>query len=162
MLWLELAVLVMLTAVNALFTGSEIALVSLREGQLQRLEEEGGRARRIVHLARNPSRFLASCQIAITLSAFFASATAAISLAEPVENVLGFLGGAADTVSIVIVTLVLAYFTLVFGELVPKRIAMQQSERWARLAIGILGGVVQATRPAVWLLETSTNLVVRA
>jgi len=161
-LWVELAALVILTAVNALFTGSEIAFVSLREGQLQRLEEEGGRGLHIVRLARNPSRFLAACQIAITLSAFFASATAAVSLAEPVEELLEFLGGAADTVSIALVTLVLAYFTLVFGELVPKRIAMQRSERWARLAIGVLGSVTQAARPAIWLLETSTNLVVRA
>lgn len=159
--WLELIFLVTLTAVNAFFTGSEIAFVSLREGQLQRLAEEPGKGRRIAALARNSARFLASCQIAITLTGFVASATAAVSLADPLERQLGFLGSAAGTISVLLVTVVLAYFTLVFGELVPKRIAMQRPEGWARIAIGVLTFVTQAARPAVWMLEKSTNSVVR-
>jgi putative hemolysin len=160
--WFEISILIALTGFNAFFTGSEIALVSIREGQLQRLHDAGGRSARVVALARNPTRFLASCQIAITLGGFFASATAAVSLAAPVEAWLSFLGGAADVVAVVLVTLVLAYFTLVFGELVPKRIAMQRSEQWARVSVGALTAVTQATRPVVWLLEKSTNMVVRA
>jgi putative hemolysin len=160
--WLELFVLVVITLFTALFTGSELAFVSLREGQLQRLEEEGERGRKIVHLARNPSRFMSAVQIAITLSGFFASATAAVSLSDPLEDALDFLGGAANAVAFILVTTVLAYFTLVFGELVPKRVAMQRSEQWARLTIGILGFVSQVARPAVWLLERSTNIVLRA
>jgi len=160
--WLEISILVLLTGVNAFFTGSEIAFVSLREGQLQRMEESGGKGARIVALARSSTRFLASCQIGITLAAFFASATAAVSLADPVEEWLSFLGGAADTVALLLVTLVLAYFTLVFGELVPKRIAMQHAERWARFAVGSLSTITQLTRPLIWLLEHSTNVVVKA
>lgn len=159
--WLEIGVLVVITLFTALFTGSEIAFVSLREGQLQRMEEEGGRGLRVVHLARNPSRFFSAVQIAITLSGFFASATAAVSLADPLEGLLSFLGGAANVVAVVLVTLVLAYFTLVFGELVPKRIAMQRAEQWARLSIGVLTFVTTMVRPFVWLLEKSTNLVLR-
>ena len=136
----ELILLGVLTALNALFTGSEIAFVSLREGQLQRLEETSA-GRRVVALARDPNRFLSTCQIGITLASFFASATAAVSFAEPLEESLrGPLGGAAKSVSIALVTLVLAYFTLVFGELAPKRIAMQRSERWATAVAGILDG----------------------
>ena len=159
--WLELLLLLVLTAINAFFTGSEIAFVSLREGQLSRLEEEGGRSERIVRLARNPTQFLAACQIGITLAGFFASATAAVSLAEPVQRWLDFLGGAADPVAVLLVTMVLAYFTLVFGELAPKRIAMQRAERWAHRAAGGLRFIGQVARPAIWVLERSTNLVVR-
>jgi putative hemolysin len=159
--WFELILLVFLTGINALFTGSEIAFVSLREGQLQRLDEDE-RGRRVVHLARNPSRFLATVQIGITLAGFLASATAAVSLSEPLQELLeGPLGTAANTVSVIIVTVVLAYFTLVFGELAPKRIAMQRAERWALYTATLLGGLAQAARPAIWLLERSTNLVVR-
>src|SRR4051794_24939931 len=114
--WFELIILVVLTAVNALFTGSEIAFVSLREGQLQGLEEEGGKGGKVVRLTRNPTQFLAACQVGITLAGFFASATAAVSLAKPLEKTLDFMGGAANLVSVIIVTIVLAYFTLVFGE----------------------------------------------
>jgi putative hemolysin len=158
--YLELSILIALTAVNAFFTGSEIAFVSLREGQLQRLEETE-RGRRVVHLARNSTRFLASCQIGITLAGFFASATAAVSLSGALEDQLDFFGSAAGTVSVVLVTLILAYFTLVLGELAPKRIAMQRAERWAVFAAPILGFVAQLSRPFIWVLERSTNLVVR-
>lgn len=159
--WLELALLLCLTCINAFFVGSEIAFVSLREGQLQRLMESGAKGERIVQMARNSARFLATCQIGITLTGFVASATAAVSLADPLNDHLGFLGGASDTVAILLVTIVLVYVTLVFGELVPKRIAMQRSEGWARVAIGVLGFTTQVARPAIWLLEKSTNSVVR-
>ena len=88
----------------------------------------------LARLARDPNRFLATIQIGITLAGFLASAAAAVSLAEPLEEPLAFLGGAAEPVAIVLVTLVLAYLTLVLGELAPKRVAMQRAERWALLA----------------------------
>src|SRR3954467_4088371 len=94
--YLELALLIFLTLANGFFTGSEIAFVSLREGQLQRLEEQGERGRKVAKLARNPNRFLSTCQVWITLAGFIASASAAVSLAEPLEGVLDdFLGAAA-------------------------------------------------------------------
>jgi putative hemolysin len=152
------AVLVLL---NAAFAGSELALVSLREGQLQRLESRGGAGIVLARLARDPSRFLATIQIGITLAGFLASASAAVALAEPLEGPLEFLGGAAEPAAIVVVTLVLSYVTLVFGELAPKRVAMQRAERWALMAARPLAFLSRATRPVVWLLSRSADVAVR-
>ncbi|MEM8905285.1 MAG: DUF21 domain-containing protein, partial [Actinomycetota bacterium] len=125
---------------NAVFAGSELALISLREGQLQRLEDESATGKVLGQLARDPNRFLATIQIGITLAGFLASASAAVSLAEPLEEPLGFLGGAARPGSIIVVTLLLSYLTLVFGELAPKRLAMQRAEPWAMLVARPLSG----------------------
>ncbi|MEV3935000.1 hemolysin family protein [Glycomyces sp. NPDC049804] len=158
----NLALVGVLVLLNALFAGSEMALVSLREGQLRTLEREPGKGgRTLVRLARDPNRFLATIQIGITLAGFLASATAAVSLAEPIVPALSFLGGAADAVAVGLVTVVLTFFTLVFGELAPKRLAMQYSLRWALLAAKPLDFLSTAARPAVWALSKSTNLVVR-
>ncbi|HEX7133123.1 MAG TPA: hemolysin family protein [Iamia sp.] len=157
----ELGLVLVLVVLNAAFAGSEMALVSLRQSQLQRLETRGRRGRALATLARDPNRFLATIQIGITLAGFLASAAAAVSLAEPLEDPLGFLGGAARPVAIVVVTLVLSYVTLVFGELAPKRIAMQRAEGWGLLAARPLGLVARVTRPAVWILSRSTDLIVR-
>jgi putative hemolysin len=160
-LWLQLAVVLVLVLVNAVFAGSEVALISLREGQLQRLHEEGGRGRLVAQLARDPNQFLSTIQIGITLAGFLASAAAAVTLTEPLVPLLGFLGGAAEPVAIVGVTAVLTYVTLVLGELAPKRIALQRPERWAKLAAQPLAMVTRLTRPLVWLLSRSTDLLVR-
>ena len=161
--YLELAGLAALTGINAFFTGSELAFVSLREGQLQRLDESGERGQRVARLARNPNRFLSTVQIWITLAGFFASALAAVSLSEPLAASLeGALGArTANTLSIVFVTMILAYFSLVFGELAPKRIAMQRAERWALFAARPLRFLAEMARPFVWLLDRSTNAVVK-
>jgi len=159
--WPELGLVLVLVVLNAAFAGSEMALVSLRESQLQRLETRGRRGRALVALARDPNRFLATIQIGITLAGFLASAAAAVSLAEPLEDPLAFLDGAARPVSIVVVTLLLSYVTLVFGELAPKRIAMQRAEGWGLHAARPLSVVATVTRPAVWVLSRSTDLAVR-
>jgi putative hemolysin len=157
----QLALVVLLILVNAALAGSELALVSLREGQLRRLEARGGAGAVLARLARDPNRFLATIQIGITLAGFLASAAAAVSLAAPLEDRLGFLGGAARPASIVLVTLMLTYVTLVFGELAPKRVAMQRAERWGLMAARPLALFSSLTRPVVWLLSHSTNLAVR-
>lgn len=157
----QLLLVAFLVVVNAVFAGSEMALVSLRQAQLQRLENESGRGVALAKLARDPNRFLATIQIGITLAGFLASASAAVSLAEPLEEPLSFLGGAARPVAIVVVTLILAYATLVIGELAPKRIAMQRAETWGLLVARPLTAASAATRPIVWLLSRSTDVVVR-
>ncbi|MET0490340.1 MAG: hemolysin family protein [Acidimicrobiales bacterium] len=158
----QLILVLVLVAINAALTGTELALVSLRESQVKRLEESGGRrGRTLAQLTRDPNQFLATIQIGITLAGFLASATAAVSLAELLEGPLSFLGAAARPVSIVVVTLILAYFTLVFGELAPKRLAMQNTERWGLLAARPLAVMSTITRPIVWVLSRSTDLVVR-
>jgi putative hemolysin len=157
----QLGLVALLVLLNAAFAGTELALVSLREGQLQRLEQWSSTGAVLARLARDPNRFLATIQIGITLAGFLASAAAAVSLAEPLEDPLGFLGGAAEPASIVVVTLVLAYVTLVFGELAPKRVAMQRAERWGLVAARPLAAMSTLTRPAVWLLAGSTDVAVR-
>jgi putative hemolysin len=159
--WPQLLLVAILVLVNAAFAGTELALVSLRESQLQRLEERSATGAVLARLARQPNQFLATIQIGITLAGLLASAAAAVSLAEPLEEPLGFLGGAARPVSVILVTLILAYFTLVFGELAPKRIAMQRAERWGMVMARPLDVLSTLTKPVVWLLSVSTDIAVR-
>jgi putative hemolysin len=158
---LQLCLVALLVVLNAGFAGSEIALISLREGQLRRLERQHETGRILARLARDPNRFLSTIQVGITLAGFLASATAAVSLAEPLVEPFGFLGAAAEPVAIVVVTLVLAFVTLVFGELAPKRVAMQRAERWALMAARPLAAIARVARPVIWLLGASTDLAVR-
>jgi putative hemolysin len=159
--WSQLALVGVLVIVNAAFAGSEMALVSLRDSQLQRLERTSRAGRTLARLAKDPNRFLATIQIGITLAGFLASAAAAVSLARPLVPLLGVFGDAAETVAIVAVTLALTFVTLVFGELAPKRIAMQSAERWALVVARPLDLLATFTRPAVWALGATSDLVVR-
>ena len=158
---LQLVLIFGLLGINALLAGSEIALISLRESQIVRLEERGARGRAVARLASDPNRFLATIQIGITLSGFLASATAAVSLAEPLVPLLAPLGAAARPVAVVLITAVLTFVTLVFGELAPKRIAMQRAEGWALASGGIILALARVSRPLVLLLGVSTDMVVR-
>ncbi|MEV4665157.1 hemolysin family protein [Micromonospora echinofusca] len=160
-IWTQLALVGVLVVLNAVFAGSEMALVSLRDSQIQRLERTSRAGRVLARLAKDPNRFLATIQIGITLAGFLASAAAAVSLAKPLVPLLSALGGAAETVAIVVVTLALTFVTLVFGELAPKRIAMQAAERWALLVARPLDLLASVTRPAVWALGATSDLVVR-
>ena len=159
--WVEIGLVLLLVVVNAAFAGSEVALISLREGQLRRLEQEGDQGRLVAGLARDPNQFLSTIQIGITLAGFLASAAAAVSLAQPLVPLLEVLGRAAEPAAVVLVTLMLTYLTLVVGELAPKRIALQRPERWARRAARPLAVTSTLTRPAVWVLSKSTDLLVR-
>jgi len=161
-MWVEIALVVVLVLVNAGLSGSEMAFVSLRESQVNRLAEEGGeRGRKLAKLVQDPNRFLSTIQVGITLAGFLASATAAVSLAKPLVAPLGFLGSLAEPAAVFLVTMVLSYLTLVVGELAPKRIAMQRAQGWALRAAGPVTVVSRMTLPLVWLLARSTELVVR-
>jgi putative hemolysin len=157
----QVALVLILVLVNAAFSGSEMALISLRESQLQRLEKTSRGGRVLAKLARDPNRFLSTIQIGITLAGFLASAAAATSLAAPLIEPLGFLGTAAEPVAILLVTILLTFVTLVIGELAPKRIAMQRAEGWALMAARPLDFLSTVSRPVIWLLGTTTNLLVR-
>jgi putative hemolysin len=159
--WVQLTLVVVLILLNAAFAGTELALVSLRETQINELERRSRTGASLARLARQPNRFMATIQIGITLAGLLASATAAVSLAQPLQDRLGFFGAAAAPASVVIVTLVLAYFTLVIGELAPKRIAMQRAESWGLIMARPLGALSVVTRPVVALLSASTDVVVR-
>ncbi|MGW5672904.1 hemolysin family protein [Micromonospora sp. NPDC003776] len=157
----QLVLVLVLVLVNAALSGSEMALVTLREGQLRRMARAGRSGARLVRLAREPNRFLATIQLGITLAGFLASAAAAVSLAQPLADLLGFLGRAAHPVAVLLVTIVLTFVTLVVGELAPKRLAMQSAERWSLLAARPLDVLARVSRPAVWLLSRATDVLVR-
>lgn len=161
--WFDLALILVLLLLNGLFAGSEIALISLREGQLKALERRPGRREKaLVRLARDPNRFLGTIQLGITLAGYLASATAAITLAEPlVPSLTAFLGGAAEPVAITSVTIVLAAVNIVVGELAPKRLAMQNAQRWALMVAVPLDRLASLTKPMVWLMSAATDVLVR-
>jgi len=160
-LGLEITLVFVLLLINGVLAGSEIAIISLRDSQIARLEAGSAAGRHLAALARDPNRYLATIQIGITLSGFLASATAAVSLAEPLIPLLEFAGDAAEPLAIVLVTLVLSFVTLVIGELAPKRLALQRSESWSMMVAVPLHWTSVVSRPAVWLLSKSTDFVVR-
>ncbi|MCL8026390.1 hemolysin family protein [Nocardioides bruguierae] len=161
---LNLALVLLFVLVGGVFAGTEIALVSLREGQLDALERRGSRGARVAKVARDPNRFLAAVQIGVTVAGFFSAAYGASTLAPdlaPLLTGIGLPDAAADTVALVLLTLLIAYLSLVLGELVPKRIALQRAAGVALVVGPPLDRFATAVRPVVWLLSRSTNAVVR-
>ncbi len=162
--WLNIALVLVFIFVGGLFAGTELALVSLRESQIDRLERHGHRGRRVAAVARDPNRFLAAVQIGVTVAGFFSAAYGASTLAPdfvPALEGLGLSTAAAQTVSLVGLTLVIAYLSLVLGELVPKRFALQRATGVALVVGPPLDRFATLMRPVVWLLSISTNAVVR-
>ena len=133
---------IILIALNAVFACAEIAVLSINETKLERMADQGDkRAKRLFHLTREPAKFLATIQVAITLSGFLGSAFAADNFSDPLVDWVINLGitvprATLDTIAVALITLILSYFTLVFGELVPKRVAMKKAEA---LGLGISG-----------------------
>lgn len=158
---------VVLIALNAVFASAEIAVLSLNETKLEKMAEKGnGRAKRLVRLTKEPARFLATIQVAITLSGFLGSAFAADNFSEPLVDWMINMGisiprATLDAGVVIFITLVLSYFTLIFGELVPKRIAMKKPEQIAMGISGLVSGISIVFKPIVSFLSVSTNLVLR-
>ena len=148
---------------GGVFAGTEMALVSLRESQVRRMEKAGKRGARIAALAGNPNRFLSTVQIGVTLSGFFSAAYGASTIAPDVEPLLAGIGfgAAAGMVSFIGMTLLVAYLSLVLGELVPKRLAMQSAVGFTKVLGPPLSFLSELMRPAVWLLSVSTDAMVR-
>ncbi|MFZ1381348.1 MAG: hemolysin family protein [Scrofimicrobium sp.] len=162
--WLNLLLVVVFVLIGGVFAATELALVSLRQGQIDRMESEGGRAARTASLARDPNRFLSAVQIGVTVMGFLSAAFGAATLAPdfaPLLVRIGMSESVASTVALVLLTLFIAYLSLVFGELVPKRIALQYTEKVAKLLGPPLDYFARLMRPVVWLLSVSTNGVVR-
>ena len=163
----NLLVLMILILLNAFFAASEIALISLNDNKLHLMAEDGNKkAKLLVNLLGDPSRFLATIQIGITLAGFLASAFASESFAEPVVKLLIAAGvpipeAVLHVVAVIVITLILSYFTLVLGELVPKRLAMQKAESIAMFAAGPLSWLSLVASPFVRFLTVSTNFFVR-
>ncbi|MBE5806424.1 MAG: HlyC/CorC family transporter [Clostridiales bacterium] len=160
----EITVLVILIMVNAFFAATEIAFISINDAKISKQANEGNKkAKQIKNMLKNPSKFLATIQIGITLAGFLSSAFASEAFATRLAPVLDkvFPLGISfwNSVSIVIVTLILSYFSLVFGELVPKRVAMKYSSKIANFAVGFIGILSIVTAPFVKFLTFSTNII---
>lgn len=158
---------IVLIALNAIFACAEIAVLSINETKLERMAEAGNRrAKRLFKLTREPARFLATIQVAITLSGFLGSAFAADNFSEPLVDWIVSLGvnlprATLDSAAVILITVILSFFTLVFGELVPKRIAMKKAEKLGLGISGLVSAIAAIFRPIVWFLSISTNGVLR-
>ena len=166
-IWLVILVQLALIALNAVFAAAEIAVISMNDVRLSALTANGNkRAKRLSKLVASPAKFLATIQVAITLSGFLGSAFAADNFADRLVDLIkktniGISDSALRTVCVILITLVLSFLTLVFGELVPKRIAMKKAEPLALGISGLLGFISKLFAPIVWLLSVSTNGVLR-
>ena len=164
-LFADLALVAGLILLAALFVAAEIALISLRDSQIRQIAGRGKRGARVAKLTENPTRFLAAAQVGVTVCGFLSAALGAEKLGGYVIPWLegkGLSTGLSTTLSIIGVTLVIAYFSLVFGELVPKRLALFRSEEISLASAGLIDVIAKIFRPIIWLLSRSTDFVVRA
>ena len=160
---------ILLIAANALFAAAEIAVISVNPAKLEKLADDGDKkAKKLLKVSKNSSKFLSTIQVAITFAALLGSAFAADSFAEPLSvwfNALPFMQNAgfsiSETVFVIFVTIILSFFSIVFGELVPKRFAMKYAEKVSFGLLGVLRFVSVIFAPFVWILTKSTNLILR-
>jgi len=166
-IWGQLLLQIILIGLNAVFACAEIAVLSMSEAKISKLEESGSKkAKKLRKLTEQPSKFLSTIQVAITLSGFLGSAFAADNFAERLVDWILAKGAEIDpetleSIAVVAITLVLSYVTLILGELVPKRLAMKHSEKLAVGMAPMLYGVSKLFTPIVWFLSVSTNGVLR-
>lgn len=168
-IWPQLLLQLVLIMVNAYFAATEIAVISLNENILRRQAEDGDKkAAKLLKIVETPTRFLSTIQIGITLAGFLGSAFAADNFAGRIRDwavvkwqLDASAAAAVNTLAVVIITIILSFFTLVLGELVPKRVAMQKAEQVARFTCGVVSGLAAVMRPLIWLLTVSTNGVLR-
>ena len=162
---MQLIIVILLILFNAFFAATEIAFISLNDAKIEKQADEGNKkAKKINDMLSNPSKFLATIQIGITLAGFLSSAFAADSFADKLVPLLyGIIPAisfkAWRNLSIILVTIILSFFSLVFGELVPKRIAMKNSEKWAFFSIGVVKLISAIMAPFVNFLTVTTNFV---
>lgn len=160
---------IILIALNAFFAATEIAVISLNEKKVRALAEDGNKkAVKMLKIIEEPTQFLSTIQIGITLAGFLGSAFAADNFAEVLSSAISKAFNLSanntkiiNTVAVVLVTLILSYFTLIFGELVPKRIAMKHKEKLANSVCGIISFLAAVLKPIIWFLTISTNAVLR-
>ncbi|MFA7214716.1 MAG: hemolysin family protein, partial [Bacillota bacterium] len=164
---LPLLVQFILIIINAVFACAEIAVISMNDNRLAKLTAAGDRrAIRLSKLTEQPARFLATIQVGITLAGFLASAFAANSFSDRLASLMVDIGirlpiSTLDTISVVAITFILSYFTLVLGELVPKRVAMRNADRLALAMSGLVSFIAKVFAPLVWFLTLSTNGVLQ-
>lgn len=161
-MWLQLLLQLLLILLNAFFASTEIAVLSLNENKIKLKAQDGDKkAQRMLKMLQEPSGFLSTIQIGITLAGFLGSAFAADNFAGSIGDWMAALTSmpvsTAHTIALIVVTLILSYFTLVLGELVPKRVAMKKPEAVASFTSGVVSGLSRVMKPVIWLLSASTN-----
>jgi putative hemolysin len=159
----DIIIVLVIVLIGGFFAGAEMALVSLRDGQVRALARRSKRGQRAARLAQNPNRFLSAVQIGVTLATLLSGAFGAATLASDFKSWMirqHVSDGLASTISIAVVTLAISFLTLVLGELAPKRIALQRSERVSLFAAPILDRIATVATPVVWLLSKCVNFVV--
>src|SRR5215211_4563342 len=162
--WLSIIMVVVFVLIGGVFSGAEIALVSLRESQVRAMAETGRRGQAVQRLLSDPNQFLAAVQVGVTLAGFFSAAFGASTLSEPFARWLegrGLSEGLSRTAALVLVTVAISYLSLVVGELTPKRLALQRAEGFSLVVAAPLNAIAKLFRPVVWLLSRSTDLLVR-
>ena len=167
-IWGQLLLQLVLILINAFFASTEIALLSVNEARLEKSAEDGDKkAAVLLKTIKSPDSFLSAIQVGITLAGFLGSAFAAENFADRLVTWITSFGAVPipthvlNTICVIIITIILSYFTLVLGELVPKRVAMFSPEMVARFAIGVITILEKVLRPIIWLMSKSTNLVLK-
>jgi putative hemolysin len=161
---LNILLILLLVIIGGVFVAAEFALVSLRESQVQQIAHRGRRGQLVAKLTSNPNLFLSAVQVGVTLSGFLAAAFGADRLSgdlAPLLERLGLSAGVADTISLVLITIVISYVSIVIGELTAKRLALQRAEGVAVAVAPLVNFTARAARPLIWLLGASTNVLVR-
>jgi putative hemolysin len=164
---LNILLVLVLILIGGFFAAAEMALVSMRESQVKAMTQDPKRARRaerVAKLHKDPNRFLATVQLGVTLAGFLSAAVGGATLADDLAPVLedwGVPAGISGTIALISITLLISYFSLVLGELAPKRVALQRAEGLSLLVAPILDRLATLSRPIVWLLSASTDVVVR-
>ncbi|MDD4335434.1 MAG: hemolysin family protein [Desulfotomaculaceae bacterium] len=163
--WTGIFLILVLVLINAFFAASEIAVITARRLKIEKLKDDGNKSAQVlIGLMDNPGLFLATIQVGITLAGFLASATAAVGLSATIAHIFREIGiptGISNTLGVLIITIIISYITLVFGELAPKRLAMQWSEKIALTAARPINLIAKVTTPLTRFLTFSTNIVVR-
>jgi putative hemolysin len=161
---LNIALVIVFVLIGGVFAATEMALVTLRDSQVNAIAQRGRRGEKVAALARNPNTFLSAVQIGVTVAGFASAAYGASSIAPSVAPLLVALGlgeQASLTLATILLTLVVAYLSLVLGELAPKRLAIQRNAQFAYAVAPVLNNFARVMRPVIWLLSVSTNAVVR-
>jgi putative hemolysin len=163
-LFTSIGLIAALIVLGAIFVAAEIALVSLRESQIKQIATRGKRGAKVASVASNPNRLLATLQVGVTVTGFLSAALGADRLGDhfiPWLESRGLSNDSASTASLIGLTFIIAYFSLVFGELVPKRVALYRTEQIAMYSAGFIDIVAKIFRPIIWVLSHSTSAVVR-
>jgi putative hemolysin len=160
----DIGLVLLLIGIGSLFVVAEIALITLRESQIKQIATRGKRGAKVAALTKNPNRFLAAAQVGVTVCGFLSAAVGAEKLGRyliPKFEELGWSNDVSSNVSLILLTLVIAYVSLVIGELVPKRLALYKAETISLYSAGTIDKIAKFLRPIIWLLSKSTDLIIR-